>query len=207
MDKPIVGIISALVSAVITFILVRLLDRLRGQEAETQAKEVLDRAETEASNTVREAELEAKDRVLQQKAAFDQEMARDRDEVRAREKTLDKRQEMVEQQAEDLRKQERIVETTQRRLKERLDASSELEAELKESLNEQRQKLHEVSGLNQDHARERLLEMLDRELQSEQGKRIARGGSGVRSELLRDVAKNLLDMWSRGRGRGGVEAE
>ena len=43
-----------------------------------------------------EAELEAKDQVLRQKAAFDKEVSRDRDELRSREKSLDKRQELIE---------------------------------------------------------------------------------------------------------------
>ena len=168
----IIAVITAVISSTMTFILLRLLDRLRKRDAESQSAEILTRAETDSANLIREAELKAKEETLRQKAEFDKELSRDRDELRGREKSLDKRQELIEQQADDLRKQERIVEGTQRKLKERLDNAAALETTLNESLAEQRQKLHEVSGLNQDEASRRLLDMLDQELSAEQGRRI-----------------------------------
>ena len=67
------ALVTAPISATLTFLLVRLLDRLRRRDVETQAKDILEKAEAEASTRVREAGLEAKDIVLQQKAAFDEE--------------------------------------------------------------------------------------------------------------------------------------
>ncbi|MCA9176621.1 MAG: ribonuclease Y [Planctomycetales bacterium] len=183
--------ITAIISAVMTFILLRLLDRLRKRDAESQAQDILAKAQTEASNRLREAELQAKEDTLRQKTAFDKEVSKDRDELRSRERSLDKRQEIVEQQVDDLRKQERIVEGTQRKLKERLDRIAKTEATLSESLSEQRQKLHELSGLNQDEASRRLLDLLDNELSAEQGRRILQHEKRMH-EVCDEQAREIL---------------
>ena len=108
-------VITALIAAALTFTVVKFLDRLRKKDAESEARTILERADREATNRRREAELEIKERALQQKTKTEEELGKLRDELRERERLLDKRQEMIEQQTDDLRKQERIVENTQRR--------------------------------------------------------------------------------------------
>ncbi len=68
-----------------------------------------------------------------------------------------------------LRKQERIVEGTQRRLTERLEDTNRRNEELTKLLDMQRQTLHDLSGLNRDEAEQRLLSMLETELSQETG--------------------------------------
>ena len=91
--------------------------------------------------------------------------------MRERERSLDKREETVTQQAEDVQKQERIVESTQRRLTEKLDDCNRRSEELAKLLDLQRQTLHEISGLTREEATQRLLDMLDEELAQETGSR------------------------------------
>ena len=172
MDIVIAVVITAVISCVLAFVIIKLLDGLRKKDAETEAKQIVDNAERDAATRIKEAELEIKESALTQKAEAERELSGLRNELRDRERSLDKRQELVEQQAEDLRKQERIVESTQRRLSERLDAVKTREEELNGVLDMQRQQLHRISGLNQEAATERLMEMLDRELTSEAGARI-----------------------------------
>ncbi|MEQ8786137.1 MAG: ribonuclease Y [Pirellulaceae bacterium] len=162
-------IITAVLTAGLTFTLVKLLDRLRRKDAESEARQILERAEREAANKLKEAELEIKAKALDEKAAAERELAKVRDELRERERLLDKRQETVEQQADDVRKQERIVESTQRRLAERLEEVSSRQEEASKLVDMQRQRLHEVSGLNRDEATDKLLSMLEQELSKETG--------------------------------------
>lgn len=169
MDIVIAAIVSAVIAAVLTFVLLRLLDRLRKKDAESEAKAIIDQANRDAVNRRKEAELEIKEQALTQKSEADRELSKVRDELRERERLLDKRHEALEQQADDLRKQERIVEGTQRRLTERLEATKHREDELAKVLDMQRQTLHDVSGLNQEEATRRLLDMLDKELTHEAG--------------------------------------
>ncbi len=163
-------VIAAPLAAGMTFVIVRLLDRLRKKDAETESKRILDDAHREAENRKKEAELEIKEVAIQQKAAGERELSQLRQELHERERLLDKRQDAVEQQGEQVRKQEKMVETTQRKLAERIEDTNRRNEELQKLLDLQRQTLHQLSGLNREEAARRLLEMLDNELQNEQGR-------------------------------------
>ena len=152
-----------------TFLIVRLLDRLRRRDAESEAREIVRKAEVEVENRRREAELEIKETALQQQAESEKELRRLRGELHERERLLDKRQDALEEQAEVVRKQEKMVESTQRKLTERIQDANRRKEELSKLLDLQRQTLHELSGLSQDEATRRLLEILDGQLQKETG--------------------------------------
>jgi len=162
-------IVTAILTAVGAIVSVKLLDRLRKKDAESEARGILDRAESDATNRLKEADLEIKERALIQKTAAEKELSKERDELRERERKLDKRHQMLENKEDDLRKQERQVELTQRRLADQLTETAAKNQEFDGMIEQQRQKLHEVSGLNQEQAKTRLLESLDEELSQETG--------------------------------------
>ena len=101
--EVIVVVVATLLAAVMGGVAVKLIDRLRRKDAETEVQNILERAAQDVSNRRREAELEIKEAEIKQKAAADQELFRGREELREKERTLDKRQELLEQQTEDLR--------------------------------------------------------------------------------------------------------
>ena len=158
----------------LTVLGVKIWDRLRRKDAETVAKGIMERAQVDAENRRKESELEAKEEVLRQKTETEKEFNKIRNEFRQREKLLDKRQETIEQQSDHLLKQERMVENNQRRLAERLEDTNRRNEELSKLLDIQRQRLHEMSGLGQEEATNRLIETLDRELTRETGAVIAK---------------------------------
>jgi ribonuclease Y len=161
--------VTALAAALLTFVLVKLLDRLRRKDAESEAREIVRRAEEEVGNRRREAELEIKELAIRQQAESERELRRVRGELHERERLLDKRQDALEEQAEQIRKQEKIVESTQRKLTERIQDVGRRKEELSKLLDLQRQILHELSGLSREEATTRLLEILDEQLQRETG--------------------------------------
>lgn len=185
------ALISFLITAPVVFLLVRYLDRLRKQDAESKGKEVLERAERDAANRIREADIEIKERTLQQRAAAEEELDKVREEMRERERLLDKRNETLEQQADDLRKQEKIAEATQRRAKEKIDEATRREEELAKIVDEQRQTLHRISGLNQDEATRRLLESLENSLSHEIGLRLSKHERRL-AEMCDEKSRDML---------------
>jgi ribonuclease Y len=187
----IVSTISATVGAMLSFVAVKLLDRLRRKDAESEARSVIERAQLDAANLVKEAQLKIKEETIQQKADLDREMSKLRDQLRERERSLDKRQEAAEQQADYLRKQERIVEATQRRLTEKIDDTEKRAVELEKLIDRQRQTLHELSGLDREEASSRLLRMLETELQHEAGAVILRHQKRI-EETCRQQAREML---------------
>ena len=142
-------VITTIAAAVLGAFVVKLLDRIRRKDAESEAQAIVQQAQQDMTNRRKEAELEIKESTLQQKTKMESEINRVRDELRERERKLDRRQESVDQKTDHLMKQERIVEQTQRRLAEKLQDADRTKVELDNVLDMQRQTLHEVTGLVQ----------------------------------------------------------
>lgn len=191
MREVVVGVVCGLLGGAIAVLVVKLFDRLRKKDAEAEAKLIVDNARRDAVNFLREADLESKERALKERTAAEEELGKQRDELRDRERLLDKRQEAIEQQADGLRKQERIVEGTQRRLAEKLEDANKRNEELAKVLERQRQTLHELSGLSKDDATSRLLNMLELELQQETGTLILRHEKRI-AETCEQKARVML---------------
>ena len=167
--SPIIVFVMCVILVLLTFVGTKLIDRLRRKDAETEAREIVSRADRESANRRKEAELEIKELAIQQKAEGEREMAKLRQELHERERLLDKRQDATEQQIDQLRRQEKMVETTQRKLAERIEDTNRRNEELANLLDLQRQTLHTLSGMSREEATRRLMEMLEHELQHEAG--------------------------------------
>jgi len=168
-DNPFFWFLSVALTTVLAFIGTKLIDRLRRRDAETEALEIIARAERESASRRKEVELEVKEIMIQQKAEGERELGKLRQEMHERERLLDKRQDSLEQQADQLRRQEKMVENTQRKLTEKIEETNRRNEELASVLDVQRQTLHTLSGLSREEASRRLLEMLEKDLQHEAG--------------------------------------
>ena len=60
MSDVVTIVISTVIGAALSFMAVKLLDRLRRRDAETEAGMILERARNDASNLTKEAQLKAK---------------------------------------------------------------------------------------------------------------------------------------------------
>jgi ribonuclease Y len=181
----------AVVFAGLGFGSVRLLDRLRRRDAEAEAARIIEKAQTEGGTLKKEAELQAKEILIQQKASAEREVSKLRKELHDTERQLDKRADTLEQQTEQLRKQEKMVETTQRRLTERIEETNRRNEQLNKMLDEQKSTLYQVSGLSKEQATQKLLDMLDTELATEQGLRIQKFEKQM-AETCDAKAKDML---------------
>jgi len=170
---------------------VRISDKLRKQDVETRAKEILYRAELEVETKTREAELLIKEQAIQQKEKFDQEQLRFRKEVHEKERQLEKRHDTIEKQAVDVRKRENLVESTQVKLKEKIKEVDRQNEELTQILKKERSTLHEISKLSQKEAVDRLLKTLESELQAEEIALIQRYEKSCQDKS-EQLARNIL---------------
>ena len=166
--------LGLIAGAAITFVIFRLYHKARKKDAESMAREILERAEQETESKRREAEIEIKEEAIRMKDVAEQEFRQTRQELFERERILDKRQDTIDKQSEDLRKQEKLVENSQRLLAEKIEERNHRIGELKKLLESQRAKLHEISGLTREAAREQLLQALETELQDETGSMVLR---------------------------------
>ncbi len=172
---------------------VRISDKLRKQDIETRTTEILYRAELEAENKLREADLKIKELSIQQKEAFDNEQRLLRKEIHDRERQLEKLQDGLEKQAEDLRRQENLIENTQRHYKERIEETERRHEELAQLIAKERTTLHDLAGLSREDAVNRLLKTLENELLAEEGAVIQRHEKALQ-EKCEHQAKNILLM-------------
>ena len=183
--------IVAAFSSIATYILVRLFDKLYHASSVERARDIVQRAELEADSKTREAELLAKEQAIHLKEQNEHEFKKVREELYERERVLNKRQDTLDKQAGDMRKQERLVENTQRKLAERVADADRKNAELSKLIERERITLHEFSGLNREEATEQLLKLLDHELRSEVGRVILQHEKQIKERCDAD-ARNML---------------
>jgi len=184
-------ILTAVLAAIGTFVIVKILDSLRKKDAESEAKRILEKAQQEGENLKKEASIEAKEEALRLKTDAEKELSKQRDELRKREKSLDRREESIEQQAGHLRKQENMVEINQRRLAEKIDEADKRSTNLEKIIRDQQERLHRVSGLSADEAKSELLRILDQQLQDETGAIVLKHQRRM-EEQVRPVVQDML---------------
>ncbi|GAA4423177.1 ribonuclease Y [Bremerella cremea] len=190
-------VLAAVMSAVGAALLVKFIDRLRKKDVETEAQQILDKAKQDSDNLKKEALLEAKEEALRLKTEAEKELSKQRDETREREKSLDRREESIDQQATHLRKQENMVEKTQRRLSEKIDENEKRATSLERIIRDQQERLHRMSGLNAEEAKGELLKLLDQQLQSETGAIVLKHQRRMEEEVRPIVQDMLLTAMQR----------
>ncbi len=161
----ITGVVAAFVGAGILHVI----NLLRGKDAKTQSKLLLEQSKLEAGNLIKQAELTTKEKTLEMQAKFEAEVQKQREELRKKESAVSRREESLQQAAEDLRKQEKLVESTQRKLADRLENANRKNEDLGKLLTQQQSELQKISGLSKEDASKQLMSVLERDLQAEMG--------------------------------------
>ncbi|MBW3543039.1 MAG: ribonuclease Y [Planctomycetes bacterium] len=168
-------------------------DRLRRGEAYKTRDDIIRQAERDAEQVRKGQQLAAKEELLKRREELEREVNETRDELRAQEKRLDKRETLLDEQHQDFLKRERMVEDAQHKLAERAKAMESREAELERTLREEQEQLYKISGLSQDAATERLLERLRQELKNETGALLLEHQSRLKEECDRR-AREIIGM-------------
>lgn len=168
-----------------------LVNFLRGRDIKSQAAAVLEKANVDAANVVRSAELEAKEKALQKKQHFEQEANKLRNQLSKKESSLDRRDEQLQQTADDLRKQEKMVEANQRKLSEKIKEATQRSEELKQIVSKQTDQLQQASGLSREEAKTQLLKLLEQELETEVGNQILKHERRV-TEIADQKAQEII---------------
>lgn len=135
--------------------------------------------------------IEAREEALTLKSEAERELAQARKWQLAREESLDRRHEQLNQANESLQKQRQELETHQNRLDAQRQQLHTQQQEVDNVLLQQRQTLQQVSNLTEAEASQRLLEQLERELSSEIGAALLRHERRL-SETLETKSRELL---------------
>jgi len=124
-----------------------LLNLITGGGARSRAKTILENADRDVENKFKDAEVAVKERELERRAEFEKKQNQAIEEVHQRERALDKRENQLSQQSDDLSKQETFIQTSQNRLRTKLEQVAQTEQDIADVLEKKRKQLHEVTGL------------------------------------------------------------
>ncbi len=161
------------------------------RDAKSKANAILEEASRASDSKIKEAELRIKERELESKTNVDREANSIREKQLKRERDIDKRETAVGQKSDDLRKQERIIESMQNRLKVKLENAIQREKDLNDIFDKQQKQLHQITGLTKDQATKRLLKLLENELEDEVGGRILKHERNIQ-ELCEQKSREIL---------------
>jgi ribonuclease Y len=179
------------VSLLVGFAGARLQDRFRLTKSQADARDILARAEKEAENLRKEAELKAKDEFLKKREEFNRDIEKNRHDLREQERRLEKREDTLDQKHQVQLKKERVLEHSQRKIHERRDQVEKRAQELDALIQQQNQKLHEITALSREEAEALLLKRLEQDLSGEVASRIQKHEEQLR-EMGEGKARDIL---------------
>ncbi len=128
-----------------------MINLLRGKDAKTQSKLLLEQSKLEAGNLIKQAELTTKEKNFGNAEPSSKPKSKSSAKrLRKKESAVSRREESLQQAAEDLRKQEKFVESTQRKLADRLENANRKNEDLGKLLTQQQSELQKISGLSKE---------------------------------------------------------
>lgn len=173
------GVGGLALGAIVIYVIVGKKKSAAEADAEMNAKRIKEDAEREVKERIRAAETEAraaatkiKEETLKEADKDRKALDNERREIKELEKRIAKREESIDQKLELL---DRKNDTLEKKLADAEKAKAKIEAKEKEAeamLEQEKQKLLEISKLSQDEAKRELLSVLDRELLAEKSSRI-----------------------------------
>ena len=187
---PIVYVLIGLVvGAAAVFGILHLLGKNALSLATQQAEKLKSSSISEGQNKAREIELIARQEALKVKEAFDKELDQERKELRDQEQRLIKREDTLDRKLDTLAAKERNIESTEAKLVNREKSVAGKEKQVDQMIEEERQKLLQITGLTPDQAKETLLQRIEGECRRDAGLMIQKI-----TEQAQDEAKDKARM-------------
>jgi ribonucrease Y len=174
-----------------------LVNFLMGKDAKSQSTRLREQTKLDCENLVKTAELEKKETLLQLQSKFEKDNQKSKDDVRKKELELDKREALLKQSFDDLKKQEKFVENNQRKLADKIEDAQRKAEQYNRLLQQQQADLQKLTGMSKDEAKSQLLTVLERDLQSEMGSVILKHEKKINETLQQKTQDILLTSMQR----------
>ena len=168
-------------------------DRLIKGSASKTRQQIIDSARVEADAVAKERALEVKEELLRKREALQAEFDRSEADLKRAGQKLERREEMIGELQDDVRKRERLVEAGQEKLAEATRRIEGRESELDRVLRQTQDELFKVSGMDRETATQRLLDTLRRDLAGEAGSLILRHEQELKADQER-LAREIVGM-------------
>ncbi len=158
-------------------------------KAEETAKLIVEEAQKESSVIKKEAEVQAKDALLQSKTEFEKEQRERRKEIQHSERRLQSREETLEKRAVTLDNRETELSHRERGFKTKEEAIDKKAQEYQSLIEETRQQLEQIAGMNREEAKNVLLEKMMSDARTEAARQIMTVEEEAREEAERRARK------------------
>jgi ribonucrease Y len=179
------------IGTAIPIIYFRLTQSKRFAELETHKTQLLDSAKLQAENERSRLLLEAKERILAIRKTVDQEIAEERKQLSLRELKLDRRDEALHANEENLRQVQASLQSNQARVAEQTKVLSAKQSQIEQLGRRQQEELQRVSGLTREEASQQLLKSLSSELENEMGSMLLKHRSRL-DEVSKQQGREIL---------------
>lgn len=158
-------------------------------KAEETAKLIVEEAQKESSVIKKEAEVQAKDVLLQSKTEFEKEQRERRKEIQQSERRLQSREETLEKRAVTLDNRETELSRREQGFKTKEEVIDEKAQEYQGLMEETRQQLEQIAGMNREEAKNVLLEKMMSDARTEAARQIMTVEEEAREEAERRARK------------------
>lgn len=163
----IISIVASLAALIAGYLLRRYIAEKKVQDAETQAKFILEQAKKESQDRKREVELEGKDLLYRMRQDFERQTQDRRQEIANLEKRLGQKEENIDRRLDLLETKEKEITSRQDNLKKQEDLIKAKDSQLNALVAEEKERLQKISSLSAEEAKHILLNRLNEELSNE----------------------------------------
>ena len=193
-----------LVGAIVAYLLASRKNRSFEADARREADGIKQRLLDEARSEVARTKAEYAEEQLNKRREFDKELKASLEDSRSVEKRLEKREELIDRKLQLLerregdltRKDQDLVKLEQKR-QEQLREAEGKNAEMSGLIEEERHKLHTITGMTLDQARATLLQRVERDIATEVAEMTTRAINRAKENADGEARKVILNVIQR----------
>jgi ribonuclease Y len=188
----VIAILDFMLGFVLAIMVLNSLGKNTLKTARTNAEELLQRANVDAADAKRKALVEAQQEVIKYREDQEKELERVRNELRATEQRVTKREDMLDAKLDTLTTKEKTLDALERSLKDRTANLAVKENQLDQILMQEKDQLLKITGMSQESARQLLLQKVEAESRHEAAAMIQRIEEQAKDEAKQKSTNILL---------------
>ncbi|HEU0264619.1 MAG TPA: ribonuclease Y [Geobacterales bacterium] len=183
-----IGLMTAIVGFLIGQFLRKKMADSMAADSETLARKLVEDAKRQAETITKEASLQAKEAIFQAKAEFERETKDHHRDMQATEKRLQQKEENFDKKSALLDQRVADHEKKEQQFLEREQQLLQKDQQLSKTLDEQRQRLEQISGMSAAEAKKVLMDSMEEEAKHDAAKRI---------KVIEEEARETADKKSK----------
>ena len=155
--------------------------------------DIISQAQTEAERIRKEASFSIKEETYRLKEQANRDIQETRRELKDFERRLLKREDAIDRKADTLQRRERQIETIEKSIEDKNKLIETKNKELQTIIDNEKQTLHQISGLSKEEATKLLLSKMETDLQKEEADLVRKSQERAK-EMAESEARRLITM-------------